>query len=109
MDVLDAYVRAVEFKLNICEVPDTARAVVGDGLGGVAISDDWAASERTAAKVVEARCRDSIDFTQRVADIAAANQDPLIAENLSELVRIRAAATQRVSRANEILRKAGLA
>lgn len=107
---LDKRVAELSAQVNECIVQSSAyEAVVGDGLGGVAISDDWAASERTAAKVVEARCRDSIDFTQRVADIAAANQDPLIAENLSELVRIRAAATQRVSRANEILRKAGLA
>ena len=32
MDVLDAHVWAVEFKLNIREVPDTSRAVVGDSL-----------------------------------------------------------------------------
>lgn len=104
----DHRVEALVREVNACVAASGLPLDEEPGLGGVALDPGWSAEQQLDAVRTEARCRDDANFTQSVADIAAEYQQELIVVHLDELLALRRTATQRVARATEILREAGL-
>ncbi|MDR1266218.1 MAG: hypothetical protein LBK42_11840 [Propionibacteriaceae bacterium] len=77
-------------------------------LSGVELRDDWSAEERLKAQLAEAQCADSLDFTQRAANIEATYEQQAIDAHEAELVTLRQKAAERVDRATVILIEAGI-
>lgn len=77
-------------------------------IGGVKVGNSWSAKQMLKAFLVEAKCRDDMNFTKRVASIDAVIQSEYIKAHPDDLTKTRQVADERVARANEILREVGL-
>jgi len=74
----------------------------------ISLDPSWTAEERLKAVVTAAQCDDDGNITQQMADIHATYQQQYIDANQAELTTIRATAEERVARATQILRDAGV-
>jgi hypothetical protein len=74
----------------------------------VSLEDGWTGEQELQAVIAEAQCADDVDFTRQVADINTEYELEYIAANEAELLSIKQAANERVKRAREILRQAGI-
>jgi hypothetical protein len=75
---------------------------------GVTILKDATDEEILQAAIAEATCSDKLNFTEQAADINAGYQQKYIDTHQAELTALRQLADERVNRATQILRDAGV-
>lgn len=102
-----AFVRMTKSVVACVEKAGWKAAPVSE-FGGVAIQADWSRERRFRAYVAEAKCRDRLHYTVKVAALAAAENVAMISKHRQELDRIRTEAVKRVTQADAVLRDAGL-
>ena len=79
-----------------------------DDLGSVSTPATWTAEQNLQVFLAQARCSDDEDFTQQAGDINASYEQQIVDAHEAELVTIKQMSDDRVTRASQILRDAGI-
>lgn len=74
----------------------------------VVIDYDWSQELISLAALEEAKCSDSLGYTQQVANITASYQNEFINSHEAELVEIKRIADERVAKSVAVLKEAGV-
>ena len=79
-----------------------------DSTSAAQFEDSWSEEQILEAWLADAKCADDMGYTQQVANINAAYQMEYIREHEAELVEVKRIADERVAKATQILKDAGV-
>jgi hypothetical protein len=94
--------------LEACLKPQGFRLESENDGDFVHLDPNWSGEQELAAILAAAKCADDNDLAQQAANIEATYQEQVIAENQAELNESQQSVTDRVARAESILREHGL-
>ena len=106
--VADPRFRALVDQRAACIVGKGYKTETTDDFHGVALDPSWTSEQVLAARVAEATCSDQMSYMQQAADIRAGYEIQIIKEHQAELVEIKRIADERVAKATQILKDAGV-